>query len=176
MKKLLSILMVGSLVLMLTACDPATNGSDSSSSDSSVSDSASDSSDTGADLDVGDETIGKQTAKIVSVEKTKDTAGNDAVIVTINWKNGGDKAVSFGSAIAVKATQTVEGEAKKLASTTTDDSAAIIAETLKDVAPGSAIQVKEVLALVDGSDVTIELTEAFGAVEGEVITATLPLA
>ena len=100
-------------------------------------------------------------------ELTSDFSGNPAVVVTFSFTNRSDAATSLISAVIPEVYQ--DGVQCQMAMAQTDGNA------LSRVKPGSTVSASLAYSVKDGSDITVEVREAFDT-SGELLAqATLPL-
>lgn len=101
---------------------------------------------------------GKYNIGILSVSKTKDYEGKDAVVVNFRYTNNSEETKSFMLAVASKAFQNnVELESAIVMSNNSYSSE----NQLKDVKPGGTIEVQKAFVLQDNSPVTVEVGPLF---------------
>lgn len=144
--------LVSLMVLSFAACDLDT--ATSSYSPSSVVSAEPAEKASSAVKTQGEGDVGKYHIKIVSSKKGKDYAGKDALIVTYEWKNNGDKETMFSTAFSAKAYQNgVECELAIGVDGVDSE------KSLTNIKPGASLQLQEAYVLNDQSDVSVEVSE-----------------
>ncbi len=110
-------------------------------------------------------------ASFGDMERAEASDGSDAVVVEIAFENGSGYTTSIGAAYIVDAFQ--GGTALTAAETGRD-----LGEGLSTVVgPGESATVRLAYALIDESDVTVEVRKAYGSLDTEAEFArTFPLA
>ncbi len=103
---------------------------------------------------------------------TKDYKAKKVLVVDFTFKNKGDKATSFMTAVMAKAFQ--NGVELDTAIVGNDDKYEA-GTSLKEIKPGASIKVQSAYVLSDKSDVSVEVTELFSLDDTPLATKTFTL-
>lgn len=110
------------------------------------------------------------TVEITGSHQTKDYEGKPTLVVDFTFTNGSDEATAFLFAVSDKAFQ--EGVQLETA-IVTDDKKYDSGNAMKEIKPGTTIEVQSAYLLDGKSEVTIEVTESFSFSDAMLATATI---
>lgn len=132
-----------------------------------------DSSDSTPDTDENTSSgnLGDYDVEIKSAITTTDYEGNPAIVVTYSWTNNSDETTSCMASVIASAFQDgVELETAIIM----DDSVFDANPYMKDVRPGTTIDIQQAFELTSSSNVEIEITELF-SFDDKAVTETFQI-